>query len=809
LKKVIEFAAKLNTQEFDTQVTRLQERLKRSQGDVASRVLSSEVQQRMSRAGLSTGVSPMQAEAQQKASLREMDRFIKEQYRQAAQLNKAIDDRAKSIERLRKMEKEALDDDKKRLEIANKIKEVEGQKHVLERQHMQTMSTVNQSLGQRSGLAAGIQSPEGFARISRAFQMGGVGGAMRAGTRMMGGVGGLALGGVGLLGAGISLADPLIRALASENRNYTFAQGSVAGGLGHSGDVFGNNLASTMFFGGERQRALQTALEKMGKTQFADKYTLGVGGLLGKVAAGAGTGAAIGGAAGMVGGPLAALTAGGGALVGGGIGLAKGAYDIASDQRSRLAFMSNLGSADAKKKLEAMQYSEMMGDFNSLVEAEKQKDPVKRMAEERYQQTRDRNLQAQRAMGLSNDQFYGSRYMPGQGLLGRGFAAGFTDDETLGMSGAIAGAGGSTRSSRYNNVLGNQLMRRMDMTNAGSLIGGLSRQLGGAAETEQATIKVMSEAMKLGLDKSDFASEQRKFAELTVQAIDKSGASSVAGMGQVASGFAAFGAGSTMADIQGMAGAKSFFDSATSQTGNPRGAIFASKIMSDPDLKGLSFDTQKVLSETPEGRITSDHPAVQQAALESGLSPDEVVKKLKGIKGDSVIIRSGVEKQRKSLQAKYSELKRSGMSEADINEELKKSPEFNKMLVGLGTEDSAFVGLSNQEQRSMGMKLVKGDVGAADLEKQVRDRAAGGATGRVEDASIEAVAAQQKVVNDQFLQMKDAMGQAAESAKQMTEQALNMHMRLAEAISKGQTLTPEQFREIMLPEKPNVGKNKQ
>jgi len=804
MKKTIEFSAKLNHAEFDAQISRLQQRLKQSQTDVGAKVLSAEVQQKMSKAGISTSTSPQQAEQQQKSSLREMDRFLKEQYNQAAKLNRAIDDRAKALEKLRKIEKESLNDEKKRLEVAQKIKDIEGQKQGLERQHQQQLGVLNQSLNQRQTLASGIQSPEGLERLKRAYATGGIGGAGRAGYRMMGGAMGLGLGAAGMIGTGIQMADPLIRSMAAENRNYTYAQGSAISGMSHTNDVYQNRMSSQMFFAPERQRALDTALEKMQKTQFADKYTLGVGGLLGKTAAGAGAGALVGGVGGLGVGALP------GAVIGGAVGLGKGAYDIASDERSRYAFMANMGSEEAQKKLQALQISEMVSDFNGLIEAEKNKNPVKKAAEERFQQTRQRNLEVQRSMGLSNAGFYGEAGEAGQsGLLGRGFQAGYTEEETLGAAQGIGAAGGSTRSSRFNNVLANQMSRRMDMTNSSQLIGGLSRQLGGNVETEAATIKVMSEAMKLGLDKSEFAAEQRKFAEMTVGAIQAAGVSSVQGAGEAAAGFAAFNAGNTMADLNAMGGAQRAFDQATSQTGNPRGAIFASKIMNDPQLKGLSFDTQKVLSETPESQITSDNPAVQQAALESNMSAEEVVKKIKGIKGDSVIIRSGVENQRKALSAKYEKLRQEGKSETDINEILQKDPAFNKMLVGIGTEDSIQQSLSNQEKRAFGMKVIKGQVGSEELEDEVRKKAlAGGSTGRVEDTALEAVARQQQIVNGNFLQMKDALELAAIGAKNMTERALEMHMRFAELMSKGDEVTAEKMREIALPKVPNAVKSK-
>jgi hypothetical protein len=127
---------------------------------------------------------------------------------------------------------------------------------------------------------------------------------------------------MGLAGQAIQLADPLLRGLAAENRNYTYAQGSTVSGLGHTGDVYGNNMASTMFFGGERQKALQTALEKMGKTQFADKYTLGVGGLLGKTVAGAGAGATALGIAGSIVPGLGNVVGAGAGAIGSGVWLA-------------------------------------------------------------------------------------------------------------------------------------------------------------------------------------------------------------------------------------------------------------------------------------------------------------------------------------------------------------------------------------------------------------------------------------------------------------------------------------------------------
>src|SRR5690606_10976451 len=110
----------------------------------------------------------------------------------------------------------------------------------------------------------------------------------------------------------------------------------------------------------------------------------------------------------------------------------------------------------------------------------------------RYRKNITRNLDLQRAMGISGAEFYGEPGERGQsGFLGRGFQAGFTEEQTIGAAQGIAAAGGSTRAMLYSNVLANRMARNMDMINAAQIIGGLSRQLGGNVETEQATIKVM------------------------------------------------------------------------------------------------------------------------------------------------------------------------------------------------------------------------------------------------------------------------------------------------------------------------------
>jgi hypothetical protein len=793
-RKSIEFKAVLNDTEFNNAIKRIQSQLKTAGGDLSRNIVTNEIQTKMRSLGISPGVSQQQQEVNQAKSVREMDKFIKDQYKQATQLNKALEDRAKQLKLLRDMEAKSLDDEKKKLEISQKIAETTRQQHELEKQHSSVMTGLSSSLNQRAQM--GSAKPEGMDRIKQAYDFGGVGGAAKAGYRMMGGGLGLGLGAMGMLATGIGLAEPVIRSFGARDRVFTQAQGSAISGLSNTSDLYNNRLASTMYGSPERDKALQTALKELKHTRTADAISP-YGSILSKV----GIGAASGAAGGAIFGGIGAIP---GMALGAAGGLLKGGYDVLADDRSRNSLMSPF-SKGAENRLNAQQMAEFVSNFKTNEQSERAKDPLKFAAEDKYQRDLQRNLSFQRSMGLSNEGFYGK-----EGVLNKGFQQGFTEEQTMEAAQNIQSAGGSTRSSKENNVLANNITRSTNLTNAASLVGGMSRNLGSSIETENATIKLLSEGMKLGLDKSEFAAEQRKFSELTVSALQSAGVSSSKGAGEAMASFAAYGTDKTMAGIEGMSSAKDFMSAATSATGTPRGAIFAAKLMNDPSMKGLSFDTQAVLSQLPEERITSDNPIVQRAAEELGMDSGDVVKKVKGLKSDSVLVRQKSEGTRQNLQREYQKLKDQGLPEDQINENLQKNKEFNKLMSEMGAEDSRFVGLSNQAMKSVGMKLVKGELGSTDLEEAAK-KSMTGPSGRMEDQSMSAIANQQSLVNENFLKMAPAMEAAAKAAATMTKEALEMQMKFQALIEKGEKVSAKDIQDILQysnTTKPAVGKAK-
>ena len=123
------------------------------------------------------------------------------------------------------------------------------------------------------------------------------------------------------------------------------------------------------------------------------------------------------------------------------------------------------------------------------------------------------------------------------------------------MAAQMQGAGGSTRGMRGLSTLGLQASRQFDLTNAGNVLGRISGGAGDAKSSEQVFRKLMEESIKAGLDKSEFAEEQRKFADVTSEILSQSGVRTAADATNAVRGFSRFMGGEPT--MRGMAGAQS------------------------------------------------------------------------------------------------------------------------------------------------------------------------------------------------------------------------------------------------------------
>ncbi|NJO48222.1 MAG: hypothetical protein HC840_00740 [Leptolyngbyaceae cyanobacterium RM2_2_4] len=370
-------------------------------------------------------------------------------------------------------------------------------------------------------------------------------------------------------------------------------------------------------------------------------------------------------------------------------------------------------------------------------------------------------------MGLTNEGFYGQN-----GFLNRNIEQGFTGEMGLEMSSNVLAAGGSTRMSR-DSVFGNQLARGADLTNAGQVLGTLSGGLGSSESTKQATIKILAEGMKLGLDDSKFAEENRKFAQMTAEIVARSGAKSESDFERVSGKFGAYVGENTTAGLGAAKSAYEQYQQISQTTTGPRGVMRAAGFLADKDLNKISTMTKQAVMQLPEEQLNADHPVVQAAAEEAGIAPEEFVKKVQGINQGSVSRFKEHDTIRDRLKARMKEEGKERLTEEDLKtlpEDMRK--DFNKLATfqttELGNQDqrttvSRALGVLNPDQTSEEKRLARENI--------IQDKTTSiERTGRMEDTTVKAMAADSKVVLDNFNEMAPAMKKAAESTAAWTRE---------------------------------------
>jgi len=771
VKKEFVFSAKFDTSEFDKSVEQMQQKMQSiyAGSDVMRR--QRETAQRLQQGGFGSVMSDPGMEAYKRAtqsSRREMDQMIAEQARGQEKLGKEIQKRSEFLKKLQEQQRDLVKGSKEELELKEKIARVEQNNQQMRETYRQRDQALNQAMDARESL-----KPQGLERLVNAYQGGGVGGVMRAGMRMAGpGTIGSIIGGIGAIaeqGAGI------YRDIGRAPVRTEAATGSaVQGTLGRQvSDIYGRRSAFEQMFAPERARASQQAIDQMRSDRASDLVGTG-GGFLKNIGAGIGAGAGVGALVGSFGGPIGTA---GGALIGGGIGLGKGIWDIMSNERQRSMVLSPFSST-AKKRYESMLAEDMANAYETSYESQKKQNPFKTMAVSEYEQNWQRNLDAQRSMGLRNEGFYG----PG-GFMQNAISQGFTPDMAIGMSQGVLGAGGSTRMAR-DSAFGLQAQRGLDLTNASQVLGTLSGGLGSSESTRQATIKTLAEGMKLGLDDSKFAEENRRFTQITAEIIARSGARGETDQERIASKIGSFVTENTGGGLSAAKTAYEQYQQVSQETTGPRGVMRAAGFLSDPVLSKLSTITKSGIMQIREDELTEDHPVVMAAAQEAGTSPKELISRISGVTRNSMSRFKTVDEIRDKI-TNYAK----GMGKEHLTEEdLRNAPEdirsdFNKMTAFQASELGP---LNRQGTYSRGLGTINSNLsgtGQLGRENIIADKLSGAdRTGRMEDTTVKAMAADSKVVLDNFNEMAPAMKAAAESTAAWTREVREANAALQQAL---------------------------
>lgn len=282
-----------------------------------------------------------------------------------------------------------------------------------------------------------------------------------------------------------------------------------------------------MFYLPERQRAMQRAATEQGRQSKLDLVEAGgsalAGGLAGGYAGlqgGAMAGAYGGAAIGAMFGGVGALP---GSIIGAGIGgiggMIGGAYlgmhaTTNEKQRARLFDQEKYKSIMTKEGLEK---------YEQNLASEKAKDPRKVMAQEYFEQNRESMASTQKLMGLGSDR----ELMAGDnvGILQRNMKYGnqyggvnFNQQTIEQQAQALAGGGAMTEGIRDLSGAAATYNRQFNVSNAGQTMGRMQGNTGANSSlTDMAYQKLLTEAVRLGVDASAMPRELEKMTQMTAE----------------------------------------------------------------------------------------------------------------------------------------------------------------------------------------------------------------------------------------------------------------------------------------------------
>jgi hypothetical protein len=284
------------------------------------------------------------------------------------------------------------------------------------------------------------------------------------------------------------------------------------------------------------------------------------------------------------------------------------------------------GNQQAYEQLSAADLADLT---QRSITAQEQANPLKKLAAEYNAQNYQRNLGIQRGLGLNDQGFMGkSGFL--QGNMAYGGRMQFTEEQVTQQQQAIMAAGGSARMGREAGF-GLGLEKNLNMTNAPQLLGGISRSMGGAEQTKEASIRVISEAFKQGLNDSELVDLLRGFTSAAGEAISRSGARSQGDVDRISS---QFGKGMLEPTGVGLEAAKTGYESyqkLSGATSGPMSVMQRAAMLRDPILRKLAQGGEsgslvfEKLKQIPQEQLTEDHPAVIEAARMTGRTPSDVI----------------------------------------------------------------------------------------------------------------------------------------------------------------------------------------
>lgn len=410
---------------------------------------------------------------------------------------------------------------------------------------------------------------------------------------------------------------------------------------------------------------------------------------------------------------------------------------------------SEFGIEAPKRSFETRRANEIGNDAIKQAQSLLAQNNPLQLAEGFFDQTFERNLNAERASGLSTDQFKKLQMKLNDNL--------FLTDQGTAMLSQIQSAGGAASGPKAEDtaVLGLQMQRAFNLTNAGGVLGKLTGLYGGttqgAAKTEDASARILETAITRGFNKSENTEILRKFTETSAALVYQGEARKEGDVGRITDDFSRLLSDNpTIKQFEATQSAFERYQNLTSQTSGRGGALGFAAMQQGGNFSKLSAIQFGNLMELPEARITATNSDVVAAAVQQGISPEEMVTNLLKAKQTQSLATVGLSEKQLSPLKKYLG-NRSVTSLAGNVDELnalkKTNPEAFKAYEELQQRTGlAGTFASDEEKRQTMNILYQGPAGYKNLSETQRAKRAleTGTAGKREEEYIAIQAAQEK-----------------------------------------------------------------
>lgn len=784
--KRITFSASLQAQEFNRELDRIEKRLKGvgrgGPGGMAVGLSQMQPQLRALGVNMDKATSSLLG-GKAKQGMKDFDTHVKKQIRDLGLLQRIEDRRATQIKDFKEQLKGLTQGTEQYKNLHQQIFDIqEKQTKTLTTQEAKLTSLLKSGGALKQLTQQMIARPEDFAADTRLGKA--TGALLRGGRRLGRGMAGVAAAIIPTAAAGaeyfaFQAQRPLIqaRAEAQVTRGVQLTTRRFLEGRGAEEQL----LLRT----GIIQKSLNQAKEVIDAERKKDllRATAGIAGVGLAAATGAGLGAKAGAVIGGAIAPGAGMAPG--AVIGAGLGgITAGGFSLFRLMQTRSG-RSLLDRSTYNKEINAL----TLERYQEFREQNKESIHFQTRALNYIKDRSPSYLRGQRTLGFGDIDLFGGTVTAGpmadptqafrqrrvRGILDQ--PEGFVEQEVLQTAQGIAGIGGA-RGIRENVTAALRARRNRNILAPEQIIGRL-QAIGEARGTGAEQFKkILAEGFTIGLDNSNMAREQERFANIVAQSVFQQGRGTDAG--QMAAFFKTIaGDQPTMRALQGAQDAAGGLRSLTRNPAGVRGMVQAAAIETAFGDSGDIF-SKLALQNTDMRELVAGSNRVSQLAREFGFRGPEAVKQF----------------QEKAIKAKLGGVTITTQARNILNE-IKggkltgEALQYSKGRLGTILEGTSSVfGELDNEARAGIINMLAGSAQEGGIRRMVATRGVGIDLGRgpgvekIGDVAARAEASRQQANRQLFLENQQQIRTAFESAGKMAPLLARFGDRLTEQLEK-------------------------